>query len=330
MPGLFVGAIVVGSLAGSSAPSVGEYLGGWVDTTVLVLVGLLFFEVRFSELRRIRSAPKFLAVALVLNFVVIPLIGWGIASAAFGAREPALFVGLLIYFVSPCTDWFLGFTRMAQGNVGLGSMLLPLNMIVQLLLYPVYLRLIAGGQSGVDLGATAEVVGQWFIIPFATSMLVRYLARTLLPRDWFAWLLRVVGAAIPAVIALLIVQLFAANIATVLGHASSFAVILAAAIVFFAITYGVGEAAARFARLAYPEKALLVMTTAARNAPLMLALTTVALPGQPLVYAAIIVGMLIEFPHLIVLRSVLLRHRPIVHVVTGDERRILRTSPIDS
>ena len=49
------------------------------------------------------------------------------------------------------------------------------------------------------------------------------------------------------------------------------------------------------------------MTTSARNAPLMLAVTAVALPDQPVVHAAIILGMLIEFPHLTVLTHLLRR-----------------------
>jgi len=49
------------------------------------------------------------------------------------------------------------------------------------------------------------------------------------------------------------------------------------------------------------------MTIAARNAPLMLAVTMVALPDQPLIYAAIVIGMLLEFPHLTALQRVLMR-----------------------
>jgi len=314
VPALFGTAIVLGSIAGASSPATGELLGGWVDSTVLLLVGLLFFEVRFSELRRIRSAPRFFAVAIVANFAVIPLIGWGIATIAFGDREPALFVGLFIYFMAPCTDWFLGFTRMARGNVELGAVLLPINMILQLFLYPVYLRLFAGEQVGVDLASTGNTLVQWVVVPLVAAIVLRAALRVTLPAAQFVVLLRTVGRATPAVIALLIVQLFASNITTLLDHASSFAVILVAAIVFFVATYALGGGAARLFHLEYPEKALLVMTTASRNAPLMLGITTVAIPGQPLVYAAIIVGMLIEFPHLTVLRTLLLRtNREKVH-----------------
>ena len=52
------------------------------------------------------------------------------------------------------------------------------------------------------------------------------------------------------------------------------------------------------------------MTTAARNSPLLLGLATIALPDQPLVYAALIIGMLVEFPHLSVLSRILQHQTP--------------------
>lgn len=50
-------------------------------------------------------------------------------------------------------------------------------------------------------------------------------------------------------------------------------------------------------------------TTAARNAPLMLGLTTAAFPDQPLIYAALVIGMLVEFSHLTALKHLLLRKK---------------------
>ena len=58
------------------------------------------------------------------------------------------------------------------------------------------------------------------------------------------------------------------------------------------------------------------MTTAARNAPLMLGLTTAAFPEQPLIYAALIIGMLVEFPHLTALKHLLLRSNTIPATLT--------------
>ena len=88
-------------------------------------------------------------------------------------------------------------------------------------------------------------------------------------------------------------------------------------------TFLLGESLSRLFRLRYREHALLTMTTAARNAPLMLAVTMAALPDQPLVYAALVIGMLVEFPHLTALRRLLLSARRRIpyrdmHVTAAD------------
>ncbi|MEO0372886.1 MAG: arsenic resistance protein, partial [Pseudomonadota bacterium] len=90
------------------------------------------------------------------------------------------------------------------------------------------------------------------------------------------------------------------------GHVDVLGLVMLSIFVFFAATYVMAEGMARVFDLPYPEQALLAMTTAARNAPLMLAVTAVAIPDQPVIYAALVIGMLVEFPHLAGLKQVLL------------------------
>lgn len=304
---LLVAAIVAGSILGGVSSDAGARLGGCVDPLILALVSVLFFEVDFLALRHAGGHWRCLALCWVCNFLVIPWLGWGVASV-FLSGQPLLLTGLLIYFMAPCTDWFLGFTRLARGNTALGSVLLPVNLVTQLLLYPVYLGLLAGrgtGQGVISLGAT---LGQWFLAPFLGAVALHVLLRVLLPAAWFAFLRALAGRLVPWIIAAMVVCIFAANIAVILEHAPAFLRILGAVFVFFVLTYFLAEAAARLGRLAYPERVLLTMTTAARNAPLMLGVTMAVMPGQPLVHAALVIGMLVEFPHLTALKHLLLRH----------------------
>ena len=267
---------------------------------------MLFFEVKFQAVSRITQNLRFLSIAWVANFILIPTIGFLIASL-FLSGQPLLFTGLLIYFIAPCTDWFLGFTKLARGNTSLGTVLIPINMASQLLLYPVYLTLFAREQIGIDIATIGDTILNWFFIPFVGAVLVHMILKALLSESMFERLLAIVGKAIPFVIALLVILIFAANIGTILEHISAFAVILIAVFTFFVVTYFLGEWLSRFFKLDYPEHALLVVTTAARNAPLMLGVTAAALPDQPLIYAAIIIGMLVEFPHLTALKYIVLR-----------------------
>jgi ACR3 family arsenite transporter len=302
---LLLAAIAIGSIIGSFTPTTAEQISGWVDPLILALVSLLFFEISFGSLAGIRKNLRFLSIAWIANFLLIPLIGWGIA-AIFLSGKPLLYTGLLIYFIAPCTDWFLGFTKLAKGNTSLGSILLPINLISQLLLYPVFLGLFAGKELGIDIAGLAGTLWQWFLLPFVSAIVLHQILSRLLPTSIFASLLRLVGSLIPFAISALVVCIFAGNITTILSHVSDFLIILAAVFCFFVATWFLGEILTRRFKLAYPEHALLTMTTAARNAPLMLGLTTAAFPDQPLIYAALIIGMLVEFPHLTALKHMLL------------------------
>lgn len=301
---LFLGAIVIGTLLGLSAPDFGASLSQGIDPTLLVLVGLLFFDVRLTAVTAALGNRRFIALAWGVNFVAVPLIGYTIASV-FMSGQPLLYTGLMIYFLAPCTDWFLAFTRMARGDIALGAALLPINLLTQLLLFPLWLWLLTRHTGVVDFATIPDVMLQWFLLPFVIAQAARWLLHRLLGDALFDRICQAVGSVIPLVTAAVIVQIFAANATSVETQLGAFVPMLAAIFVFFVAMYGLGELLARLFALRYPEHALLAMTTAARNAPLMLVVTAVAIPDQPLVYAALIIGMLVELPHLIGLKQLM-------------------------
>lgn len=301
---LFAAAILAGSLLGALAPTAGSTVGSFADPLIVLLVGILFFTLRLEGLSALRRAPRVVALAIGINFLVIPLIAWPLTALL---PSDALRLGVLLYLLAPCTDWFLGFTRMAGGDTTVGAALIPVQMTLQLLLYPVWLSIFAGQSAALVFDSAAATLLTWFALPSGIALAVRLLTRFALPVGARSALYSAADRAVPFVIAAVILALFAGNVETIVSDMSSFAWVLLVVFVFFVITFGIGEAASALWRLSYPERALLTMTTSARNAPLMLALTTVALPDQPVVAAAIVLGMLIEFPHLTVLTHVMRR-----------------------
>ncbi len=314
--GLLLLAILVGSVIGTISPSTGEALGNWVDPAILTLVGLLFFEVRFETLRYLRGYLRFLSIAWVANFVIIPALGYGLAAIVMGGQPP-FFLGLFIYFMAPCTDWFLGFTRLAKGNVALGAVLLPINLITQLLLYPVYLGLFAQKSAESGIGQIGGNLLNWFLIPLLCGVVAHLILRRSLKPITLEAVLGFSGRVVPFILAVIVLGIFAANIGTILAHVETFALVLLAVLAFFIATYFLVEGLSALFKLEYPERVLLTMTTAARNAPLMLGITAVAFPDQPLVYAAIIIGMLVEFPHLTILKHILLHRAEVPNTISS-------------
>ncbi|MEL8056683.1 MAG: arsenic resistance protein [Pseudomonadota bacterium] len=307
-PIILIAAILIGGATGIAIPEAGPAVSVWIDYTILVLVFLLLFEVRIKNIVSSFGRVRFLAVALIANFLIIPAIGFGIASVVLNGH-PLFFIGLLIYFMAPCTDWFLGFTRLAGGNTALGAALLPINMIIQLLLYPVYLHLFGVDALGISAGTIFESLWLWFLVPFVAAMLARFLAGNVLSEAQQENLQALVALIVPLLLAVLVWQIAAANVGTLLENASVFPLIFAGIFTFFVATYLLSEAISKVMNLNYEDHVLMSMTTAARNAPMMLVVTMAIIPDQPIIYAAIIIGMLVELPHLVGLKSVLRRRQ---------------------
>lgn len=320
---LFLLAIAAGSALGISAPGAAERVAGATDITLLILIFLLFFELRLSAVARAFGNLKFLAVAWSANFLIVPTIAFAIASLLLPGK-PLLFAGLMIYFLAPCTDWFLGFTRMAGGDTELGAALIPVSLISQLLLFPLWLWLFTPVTGLVDFAAMPALFLQWFVLPMALAQCARVVLTRLLPPQAMERLFARTGLLMSLTLCLLIAQIFASHVGEILSHAALFGVVAIAVLLFFALTFGAGHALARLAALSHPQHALLAMTMAARNAPLMLALTAVALPDQPLVLAVIVFGMLVEIPHLTLLRQLLVRRSP----QASEARHVLRPNEL--
>lgn len=300
------GAISLGGLVGLMSPASSATLSQGIDTTLLLMIFLLFFELRLGSLFIALQNMRFLALAWSANFLIIPIIGLCISSIFF-SNQPILFAGLMIYFLAPCTDWFLGFTRLAKGDTELGATLIPINIITQLLLFPAWLWLFANGTGLADLSSMHTVLLQWFFVPMIAAQAIRFAVERLLPTRQFAAVLFAVSRCLPFALAALIFQIFATHIGDIAGHLDVAALVAAAVIFFFIATFALGEVLSRSGRLDYPQRALLSMTIAARNGPLMLALTAVAIPSQPLVLAVVVASMLVEMPLLTALSQILIK-----------------------
>lgn len=298
---ILIAAVFFGLFFGTFFSLDGGSFSWSIDGTILGLVFFLFFEVNFKAVFSSLNRFQFIALVMAVNFVIIPLLAFAVVNVILPGY-PALYIGLLIYFMMPCTDWFLGFTRLAKGNTVLGTALIPLNMVIQIILYPVYLHLF-----GIEMtnASSAHVVGtliQWFFLPLVMAILAKGIMTWVLKPHQKTWVQASVSRLIPIGLAGLVFQIFAANSNYIILNKMILPLILTAIMVFFVIIFFLSEVLARFFRLSYEDHVLLAMTTTARNAPLMLALTIAVLPNQPIVYTMIVIGMLVEFPHLIALQ----------------------------
>ncbi len=206
--------------------------------------------------------------------------------------------------VIPCTDWYLIFTGIVKGNVALSTAILPLNLILQVILLPIYL-LIFGGTTGViELSFLAESILIVLSIPLVLAFLTKVLLRSKQQlKDSLISNLNV----LPIIfLSLAIVAMFALQGQLLLDNLDLMWQITIPILLFFMVNFFVSQKVGQFMRFPNSDRASLSMTTLARNSPIALAIAMTAFPDQPLIALTLVVGPLLELPILAIITQLLL------------------------
>lgn len=152
---IYLVAILAGLLLGGNQPEVGPVLEASLWPVLGALLFATFMQVPLLHLRDAFRDHRFIAAVLIGNFVLLPLLAWALTRAL--PPEPALRLGVLLVLLVPCTDWFITFSQLGGGNVPRAIAVTPLNLLLQLLLLPVYLW----GMASAELAAAPPPERLW-------------------------------------------------------------------------------------------------------------------------------------------------------------------------
>jgi ACR3 family arsenite efflux pump ArsB len=263
----------------------------------------LFWEAPLKDIRNSFRNVKFTTTSLVLNFIWTPFFAW-ILMAVFMADAPYLALGLLLLMVTPCTDWYLVFTGISKGNVPLSTALLPVNLIVQVALLPVYILIYSGVRGDVSVYLLARSAVITLIVPFGAAKLIKHLLRDLpkptgvmerlFAKRQFAWLWLAVAA------------MFASERIFREGYLEVFITIALPVLAFFVVMFFIAQGVAKAMKFSREDSVSLLFTSLARNSPLSLAFAQRAFPDNREVLLPLVVGPLLELPILALIAQVVL------------------------
>jgi ACR3 family arsenite efflux pump ArsB len=248
--------------------------------------------------RRILDASKnmgFISLSIAVNFLFVPLFAWWLSTRF--VSEPALLLGLLMYFVMPCTDWFLTFTNSARGDVALGTVLVPINLALQITLLPFYLLIFMGNSVPLNPGLFFRTLLMFLLIPLSLAVISRRWGRRSFNR--------IISKAQAAFLGVVVAVMFASQGGLFLEKLDMITVVLIPLLGFFFCMYILSNLLRRLLKLENKEAVLLNFTTSARNSPIALAIALGAFPSLPLAAAVIAIAPIIEIPILAIQARIL-------------------------
>jgi len=311
---LYLAAIAVGALVGWLAAPVAPALAAAITPVLGLLLFATFLGVPMVSIGRSFRDLRFLGAVLVVNFLVVPIVVFGLSR--FVAGDRALLIGVLLVLLTPCVDYVIVFTGLAGGARDQLLAATPLLMLLQIVLLPLYLLLFAGSAAVglIKIGPFLEAFLLLIVLPLAAAAVVQWLPGGATGGGTGGADARGTRAARAArgtetVMQALMVPLMMLTLAIVVGSQIAAVGAEAAALLslipiygaFLVIMVGVGVLAARLTRLDPPAGRALVFSGATRNSLVVLPLALALPPELALAPLAVVTQTLVELVGMVIL-----------------------------
>ncbi|MFC0237160.1 arsenic resistance protein [Fictibacillus phosphorivorans] len=169
--------LLIGGFTGLTFENFGAGLQWTITPLIAILMYGMFAQIPFLKIREAVSNVRFMIALLIGNFVIVPIIVWGLISI-FPQPAPIV-LGICLVLLTPCIDYIIVFTQLGKGNEKLMLAATPILFVVQMVLLPLYLWLFIGKKvmSVVQMGPFLEAFFLLIVVPLLLAVLTQLWAR---------------------------------------------------------------------------------------------------------------------------------------------------------
>jgi ACR3 family arsenite transporter len=277
--------------SGTFEPSVPNALSLGVPIGLFAMMYPAMTNVRLDEVGVAFRSPRQLAVVLGFNYLVAPFLMFGLANVF--VADPELRTGLVLYGLAPCIAMVIIFTFLAKGNTPMALVFVALNSVAQMLLIPVYARLLIGDVE-FDVLVVAESVILYLGLPLVLGVATRLLVVRRRGEAGMDALKPYLNGVSIAGLLFTLVVMFALKGDLILQRPGIVVEMAIPMVVFFTAMFFIVLLAGSRLRFAYGDAVAVAFNATGRDFEIAIAIAITAF--SPTVALATVVGPLVEVP----------------------------------